>query len=340
MTTPARTAKDWWLYKGTGKPHKAIKRLPDPPPWRSQREASFIKRELELDVKDDPVHFQASDEEVELVNMALYLRRPLLVTGSPGTGKSSLARAVAHELGLGKPLYWPISTRTPLLEGLYRYDAIGRLQEAAQRQASGPGAKEEPRITDFLRLGPLGTALAPWEYPRVLLIDEIDKGDVDLPNDLLHVLEEGQFEIPELTRTATADTKLEVKTQDGAHLIPVKDGWVRSHAFPFIVLTSNGEREFPPAFLRRCVQLDMKEPDETKLTAIVTAHLGPAITREQEPLIQKLIQAFLQHRDKKTLATDQLLNAVYLVTRGNGAGNDVEQLLESLFKNLRAPGGA
>src|SRR5262249_24910117 len=132
-------------------------------------------------------NYKASDNERELVNAAMVLRRPLLMTGKPGNGKSTLAYAVAWELNLGPVLRWPITTRATLQEALYRYDAVERL-----RDASMAGAGSAPQIGDYIRLGPLGTALIPAQRPRVLLIDEIDKSDIDLPNDLLNVLEEGE----------------------------------------------------------------------------------------------------------------------------------------------------
>ncbi|HYO71167.1 MAG TPA: MoxR family ATPase [Archangium sp.] len=328
--------KPWWVYRGSRQPHEDITRLPPPPPWRKSR-GPALERPL-TPGDGPPPRFEASDEVIELVNTALYLRRPLLVTGKPGSGKSSLAEAVAWELQLGRPLRWPINTRSSLQEGLYRYDAIGRLQEASlqeKRGQTGTSVAADPDITQFLQLGPLGTALAPSKYPRVLLIDEIDKSDIDLPNDLLNVFEEGEFEVPELSRLIRtgADEGLKVRTLDG-EWAPTDKGWVRCHAFPLVILTSNGEREFPPAFLRRCLQLDIKEPGLEQLQDIVRIHLGDEAVARSAPYIQ----TFLERRSKDTLATDQLLNAIYLVTRVPGAQQDMESLLEVIFKSLGSLG--
>ncbi|WNG53411.1 AAA domain-containing protein [Archangium gephyra] len=329
--------KPWWVYRGSRQQHDDIAtRLPPAPPWRKSR-GPALERPLTPD-NGPPPKFEASDEGIELVNTALYLRRPLLVTGKPGSGKSSLAEAVAWELKLGRPLRWPINTRSSLQEGLYRYDAIGRLQEASlqekRRQADGSVAAD-PDIRQFLQLGPLGTALAPSKYPRVLLIDEIDKSDIDLPNDLLNVFEEGEFEVPELSRLARvgANDELKVRTIDG-EWAPTDKGWVRCHAFPLVIMTSNGEREFPPAFLRRCLQLEFKEPGPEQLQEIIRIHLGDEAVARSGPYIDK----FLARRDKDTLATDQLLNAIYLVTRVPGAQHDMESLLEVIFKSLGSLG--
>lgn len=308
---------DWLIFQGTEKPHDGVKNLPDPPKWRDFGENKQKQR---------GETFQVRRNEIELVNAALYLRRPLLVTGKPGTGKTSLAYKVAHELQLGSVLQWAITTRSTLQEGLYRYDAIGRLQDAQGKDNTGD-------IGKYIQLGPLGTALLPSPHPRVLLIDEIDKSDIDLPNDLLNIFEEGEFEIPELARLPEEYESVEVRTYDGG-VATIKKGRVRCTQFPFVLLTSNGEREFPPAFLRRCLRLTMENPDATALKKIVQAHLGNDVTIEAEAVITE----FMQRRDRSNagdLATDQLLNAIYLVTRERSPiGDDKKRLLNSLMKYL------
>ena len=278
---------DWKIFQGNGETNSnAIERLPAPPRWRrfnSKRTGSATNKERL------GITFQTPPEAVELVNAALYLRRPLLVTGKPGIGKTSLIYAVANELDLGEVLRWSITTRTTLKNGLYDYDAIGRLQETQRifKEVELSGKKavnidEAIDIGQFLQLGPLGTALLPSKRPRVLLIDEIDKSDIDLPNDLLNVFEEGEFEIPELVRLKKKVDQVTVRTSycDEKEIITcsdittiIEDGRVTCQTFPFIIMTSNGERDFPPPFLRRCLRLDMREPDEQALEAIVTAHL-------------------------------------------------------------------
>ena len=265
--------------------------------------------------------YQADEQEINLVNLALHLRRPLLVTGQPGVGKSTLAYSVTYELGLGPVLRWPITSRSTLLDGLYQYDAIGRLQEVSlQREvaaATNPRTDEDtaaPDIGKYLRLGPLGTALLPRRRPRVLLIDEIDKSDIDLPNDLLNVFEEGEFIIPELARLK--QEKITVMTADDG-TAELRRGLVRCAEFPFVVMTSNSERAFPTAFLRRCVRLEIPPPNEAKLTRMVDAHLEPA-SPEVTSVRHELITTFLrkQHDKSAVLANDQLLNALLMASAG------------------------
>ncbi|NEP52923.1 MAG: MoxR family ATPase [Moorea sp. SIO3C2] len=313
--------KSWKIFRGTPEqPHNGIERLPEPPSWRK------------FDKKGRGTTYQTRPEEIELVNAALYLRRPLLVTGKPGTGKTSLAYAVAQELQLGEVLRWNITTRSHLQQGLYSYDAIGRLQDA-----QGSGKDNLREIGKYIQLGPLGTALLPSTYPRVLLIDEMDKSDIDLPNDLLTIFEEGEFEIPELTRISDQFTNIVVKTWDNK-TTTIHSGKVTCEAFPFVVLTSNGEREFTPAFLRRCLRLDLGEPTPKELEAIVKAHLGDSIEQAKP-----IIETFLERQKKGDLATDQLLNAIYLLTKtvnteyspiGESQEEDKDQKKERLIDRL------
>jgi len=323
--TIAEPAQDgaWRLFRGDGEARDTP--FPDAPPWRR-----FDRGEPGA-ATARPYLIDAA--EADVVNAALHLRRPLLVTGQPGTGKSSLAHAVAHELSLGRVLQWPVNSRSTLQEALYQYDAVGRLREAGlRRDTDGAG----PGIGAYLRLGPLGTALAPRPNrpeprPRVLLIDELDKGDVDLPNDLLTVFEEGEFAIPELVRLSDDDTPVHVQTDDPDATAPVTKGRVRCAEFPVVVITSNGERDFPPAFLRRCVRLDLPDPDEKRLRRIVAAHLGDDALDGMDDLLRE----FLGRRATGELATDQLLNAVFL--RKGGVRLDAGALLDAVLHRL---GGA
>ncbi|GHG20411.1 ATPase AAA [Amycolatopsis bullii] len=271
--------------------------------------------------------------EVEMVNAALYLRRPLLVTGRPGSGKSSLAYRISRELGLGRVLRWAITSQTTLKSGLYDYDAIGRVQAAAAwKELAGTGAQGEVPIGEFVRLSELGTAFLPRRLPRVLLVDELDKSESDLPHDLLGLFEDGEFVIPELARDARRSTSAEVFTADPGYTAEIRHGRVRCSAFPVVVITSNGEREFPPAFLRRCLRLETREPDAAQLAAMVAAHaLDPEHHRAG------LIEAFVaRSASVGGLPADKLLDAIFLATSGAYRPDDEAwpNLVDSLWRQL------
>ncbi len=336
---------NWLIFKGDKKiDEDAYKRLDNTrPPWRM-----FGKNKEERDRSRgksfflDP-KYDEDKKTISLINAALYLRRPLLVTGKTGIGKSSLAYAVAYELGLGEILTWPISSHSTLKEGLYEYDPIGRMRENTKPiQPSTKSAKNDVG-TDrgkFFTLRALGTALANKDKkPRVLLIDELDKSDMDLPNNLLHVLEEGEFMIDELARSSLEEKggKDDFVFQMGSdERLPIKNGKVNCHTFPFVVITSNKEREFPKPFLRRCIRLDLDPPKEEKLTEIVRRQFQEYGDKLESAEIRDLIRDFYLKREGSQgksgieLANDQLLNAIYLYLNGGAHQGIIDELFREL----------
>lgn len=353
---------NWKIFKKEMTPHDGIKHLPPAPSWRR---FSSTKGE-DTEEKKRGSTFQIDDEQLDLVNAAIYLRRPLLVEGKPGTGKSSLAYAIAYQLQLGKVLRWNITTRSTLTEGLYSYDAVGRLQSiknpsqgfletnksktsdstSENRETNQQKNNQQDDIGKYIRLGAVGTALiqSKSKEPRVLLIDEIDKSDIDLPNNLLNIFEEGQFDIPELARIKKQQPKVTVFTSENDE-VDIEGGKITCEEFPIVILTSNGERDFPPAFLRRCIRLNMPEPSKERLRNIVQAQFendnqaqsendNKKIIEKAELIIDKYIK-LRDSGDKRQLATDQLLNVIYLVTRDKFPDdNKKNEIINKLLQDI------
>jgi MoxR-like ATPase len=245
------------------------------------------------DAPDVPEPYLASDELVTAVNLAIYLQRPLLLEGDAGCGKSRLARHVAYELGL--PFYeWFVRSTSRAQDGLYTYDSILRLHDVHISQAkasSKPGLKQgtaeaplgrDPQNPmDYVTYGALGKAFKLQECPAVVLIDEIDKADIDFPNDLLTVLDEPwKFEIHETDEPA-----------------------VTAKYPPIVIITSNKEKgNLPAPFLRRCVYFYLEFPsDSGRLKAIVDAHYEGGNKQPATGLVAAAAERFLTIRRKGDL---------------------------------------
>jgi MoxR-like ATPase len=256
-------------------------------------------------------HYVATDDLKLAVNAAITLQRPLLLKGEPGTGKTLLAEEVASALGMPL-LQWHIKSSTKAQQGLYEYDAVSRLRD------SQLGDERVKDIHNYIVKGVLWQAFTA-DQPVALLIDEIDKADIEFPNDLLRELDRMEFYVYETRELVKAKQR------------------------PLVFITSNNEKELPDAFLRRCFFHYIKFPDESTMQQIVDVHF-PNLKSE---LLAAALKAFYQVRNlpglKKKPSTSELLDWLRLLLAENidpaslssadGAPKEVPPLVGALLKN-------
>lgn len=239
--------------------------------------------------------YVVSDELLRSVNIAIALQKPLLIKGEPGTGKTMLAQAISE--ALDKKLFiWNIKSTTKAQDGLYVYDTVQRLYD------SQFGEKGVDNIAQYIKMGKLGEAFAD-ESQVILLIDEIDKADLEFPNDLLWELDKMEFYIPETQETVKAKQR------------------------PIVVITSNAEKELPDAFLRRCIFHYIAFPDKEMMTDIIHAHFGDL----DERLLQESLKGFYAVRDLPAIvkkpSTSELLDWIQALRIG---GIDPDRIVEEM----------
>jgi MoxR-like ATPase len=218
----------------------------------------------------------ASDELRHAVNVAVALARPLLVRGEPGTGKTLLAENLASSLGL-RLVRWHVKSTTKAKDGLYVYDTVARLHD------SRFGGGDVRDIASYIKLGPLGEALAS-DTRVVLLIDEIDKADIEFPNDLLLELDAMRFRIDETGREIAAQER------------------------PVVIITSNNEKELPDAFLRRCVFHYIQFPDRKLMAEIVRVHHPDITDRVLDNALEMFFGLRATPRLRKKPSTSELID--------------------------------
>lgn len=338
MTAEKKSRPGWWIYNPETEGRAYPPQLETTPPWLAETKRENCQG---TDQDDSPASFRnfyldpdwgPDKKALDLINAALYLRKPMLIKGNPGVGKSSLAYSLAYKLKLGPVLRWNITSQTSIRDGLYKYDAIGYATDTWTGNSAIDG-KPKP----IFHLKALGAAIVnPNPWPVVLLIDEIDKSDMDLPNDLLHVLDEGRFRIDEwMGKGIVRDlSNQNIETDD-------KDsGWIKYKRFPIIIMTTNEERPLPAPFLRRCITIHFENPTEQKLITIVQKHFYKEAEAGnlQEEKIKAFVKDFIGR--SQSLSTDALLGRIQLYLSGVDAKSDgLESLLAAYYASLHTENG-
>ena len=229
-------------------------------------------------------NYVASEELLRAANIAMVLGKPLLIKGEPGTGKTMLAEAIAQSLGK-KLIIWNIKSTTKAQDGLYVYDVVQRLYD------SQFGNEGVDNIAKYIKLGKLGEAFQSEEQV-VLLIDEIDKADLEFPNDLLWELDQMEFYIPETKET------------------------IRAKQRPIVIITSNAEKELPDAFLRRCVFHYIEFPEQEQMEKIIRVHFDHL----EDDLVRQALAAFYWVRElrgiEKKPSTSELVDWLRAMVAG------------------------
>ncbi len=235
--------------------------------------------------------YVASEDLIRSVNIAMALEKPLLIKGEPGTGKTMLARAISEALHM-KLIIWNIKSTTKAQDGLYVYDTVQRLYDS---QFGESGVDD---IRRYIKMGKLGEAFRSEEQV-ILLIDEIDKADLEFPNDLLWELDQMEFYIPETKETVTAKKR------------------------PVVIITSNAEKELPDAFLRRCIFHFIDFPDEKLMREIIKVHFDHL----EERLVKQALEVFYGIRERKDIqkkpSTSELIDWIRVLSMG---GMDTKHL--------------
>ena len=239
--------------------------------------------------------YVATKELMNAVNVSIALQKPLLIKGEPGTGKTMLAESISQALGMDL-LVWNIKSTTKAQEGLYVYDTVQRLYD------SQFGEGDVSDISQYIKMGKLGEAFTA-DQQVVLLIDEIDKADLEFPNDLLWELDKMEFYINETKET------------------------IRTKSRPIVIITSNAEKELPDAFLRRCIFHYIEFPDRDKMEEIVRVHFDD-IDRK---LLDQAMEAFYKIRDMRDIqkkpSTSELLDWLQALML---SGIEVEQIVKEI----------